>query len=119
MTPRGKRSSNQHVHNKSNHYKDEVRHKLAAYACHLQMGTIAQGLLQMLSIMHAPLVWRLFGSWLRTIREGIPPSEGIVSLALRQCLLDFLASSRETNILANFIADNLDLDRAEGWLLVS
>ena len=119
MTPRGNRSGNQHVHRKSNHYRDAVRRKLAAYDCHLQMGTIAQGLLQMLSVMHAPLVWRLFGSWLRTIREGIPPSEGIVSLALRQCLPEFLASSRETNILAKFIADNLDLDRAEGWRLAS
>jgi hypothetical protein len=119
MTPRGNRSGNQHVHHNSDDYRAAVRRKLAAYDCHLQMGTIAQGLLQMLSVMHAPLVWRLFGSWLRTIRDGIPPSEGIVSLALRHCLPEFLASSRKTNILAKFIAENLDLDRAEGWRLVS
>ena len=56
---------------------------------------------------------------MRTIREGIPPSEPIVSLALRQCLPEFLAASAKSNILAKFIAENLDLDRAEGWRLAS
>jgi hypothetical protein len=59
------------------------------------------------------------GSWLRTIRPGIAPSEGVVILALRQCLPEFLATNRENNILAKFITDNLDLDRAEGWHLAS
>jgi len=119
MTPRSNRSGNQHVHRKSESYRKQVRRKLAAYDCHLQVGAIAQGLLQTLAILHAGTVWKRFGSWLRTIRPGIAPSEGVVILALRQCLPEFLSTSRENNNLAKFIADNLDLDRAEGWRLAS
>lgn len=119
MTPRPNRSGNQHVHHKGEKYRSAVRRKLAAYDCHLQMGAIAQGLLQILAILHAGTVWERFGSWLRTIRPGIAPSEGVVILALRQCLPEFLATNRENNILAKFITDNLDLDRAEGWHLAS
>ena len=119
MEPRSGRSGNQHVHRKSKAYRAHVRRKLAAYDCHLQVGTIAQGLLQVLAILHAGTVWQRFGSWLRTIRPGIAPSEGVVTLALRQCLPEFLATKRETNILAKLITENLDLDRAEGWRLAS
>ena len=119
MDPRQNRSGNQYVHRKSKRYRAAVRRKLAAYECHLQVGTIAQGLLQMLAILHAGTVWQRFGSWIRTIRPGIPPSEAIVTLALRQCLPEFIATSTETHILAKFIAENLDLDRAEGWRLAS
>ena len=119
MDPRPNRSGNQHVHHKSERYRAHVRRKLAAYDCHLQVGAIAQGLLQMLAILHAGTVWQRFGSWLRTIRPGIAPSEGVVTLALRQCLPEFLATNRETNILAKLITENLDLDRAEGWRLAS
>jgi len=119
MSPRPNRSGNQHVHHKSEVYRAHVRRKLAAYDCHLQVGTIAQGLLQMLAILHAETVWRRFGSWLRTIRPGIAPSEWVVTLALRQCLPEFLATNCETNILAKLITENLDLDRAEGWSLAS
>lgn len=119
MSPRPNRSGNQHVHLKSEKYRAAVRRKLAAYDCHLQVGTIAQGLLQMLAILHAGTVWGRFGSWLRTIRPGIAPSESVVTLALRQCLPEFLATNRETNILAKLITENLDLDRAEGWRLAS
>ncbi len=119
MDPRPNRSGNQHVHHKSEVYRAHVRRKLAAYDCYLQVGTIAQGLLQMLAILHAGTVWQRFGSWLRTIRPGIAPSEGVVTLALRQCLPEFLATKRESNPLAKFITQNLDLDRAEGWSLAS
>jgi hypothetical protein len=42
-----------------------------------------------------------------------------MKFALRQCLPEFLATNRETNPLAKFITQNLDLDRAEGWRLAS
>lgn len=119
MEPRTNRSGNQHVHRKSKIYRDHVRRKTRAYDCHLQVGTIAQGTLQMLSILYADTVWLRFGSWLRTIRPGIAPSEAVVSLALRQCLPEFLATNNQTNPLAKFITENLDLERAEGWHLAS
>ena len=49
-----------------------------------------------------------FGSWLRTIRPGIPPSEFVVANALHQTLPEFLMSYSEANSLAKFIADRQD-----------
>ena len=72
-----------------------------------------------MSMFVSAQVWRRFGSWLRTIRPGIAPSEGVVSLALQQCLPEFVATNNKTNPLAKFIAQNLDLDWAEGWHLAS
>ena len=34
----------QHLHHKSQTYRDAVRRKLGAYHCHIQLGLIAQGL---------------------------------------------------------------------------
>jgi hypothetical protein len=63
-----RRSGTQHLHRASDHYRASVRRKLAAYHRHIQIGLIAQGLLQCLAIQHPRLVWSSFGSWLRTIR---------------------------------------------------
>ncbi|MBV5332643.1 IS4 family transposase, partial [bacterium] len=62
---------------------------------------------------------RRFGSWLRTVRKGVPPSEQVVALALRESLPEFIAGFRNTNPLAKIISENLDLDRAEGFRLAS
>jgi hypothetical protein len=50
----------------------------------------------------------LVGSWLRTIRPGIPPSELVVAQALRQTLPDFVLVSCKVCALAKFIADQQD-----------
>ena len=117
MTPMPRRSGNQHLHRKSDAYREQVRRKMRAYTSHIQTGVIAQGLLQMLAILQSQLVWRCFGSWIRTIRPGIPPSEQVVGMALRHSLPEFLAVGEKTSALANFINDRLDLDRAEGLRL--
>jgi hypothetical protein len=119
MTPIARRSGNQHLHRKSEAYRAAVRRKMRAYGCHIQTGVIAQGLLQILSVLHSQIVWRCFGSWIRTIRPGIPPSEQVVSLALRHCLPEFLAAGDKTSALAKFINDRLDLNRAEGLRLAA
>jgi hypothetical protein len=119
MTPLTRRSGNQHLHRKSDTYRAQVRRKMRAYTCHLQTGVIAQGLLQVLSVLHSHMVWRCFGSWIRTIRSGIPPSEQVVGLALRHSLPEFLAADDNTSALAKFINERLDLDRAEGLRLAA
>ena len=119
MKPIKRRSGNQHMHRETEHYRQAVRRKLGAYQCFLQMGVISQGLLQMLAILHPDTVWRRFGSWLRTIRSGVAPSEQVVAMALRECLPEFIAGCAQTNPLAEIIAENLDLDRAEGFRLAS
>src|SRR5205823_11839473 len=101
-------SGNQHLHRKSDAYHNTVRRKIAAYHRHIQLGLIAQGLLQILSATQPKLVWRSFGSWIRTIRPGLAPSEQVVAAALRNTLPDFLATTAKTSILLKFIRDRLD-----------
>ena len=119
MTPRSRRSGNQHLHLKPAAYRENVRRKIAAYHAHIQIGIIAQGLLQALALCRAPTVWQRFGSWLRTIRPGIAPSEFVVAIALRHSLPAFLADSPAEHILAKFIRDRIDLERHEGALLLA
>jgi hypothetical protein len=119
MTPRPRRSGNQHLHHKSQSYRYQVRRKIGAYHMHIQLGCIAQGLLQALSILCATSVWKHFGSWLRTVRPGILPSELVVAVALRHSLPLFLADSSQDHILAKFIRENIDLSRHEGLSLAA
>jgi hypothetical protein len=108
MIPLLYRNGNQYLHRKSAGYRDHVKRKINAYHVFIQAGVIAQGLLQYLAVAAPKLVWDSFGSWLRTIRPGIPPSEFVVANALRQTLPEFLMSYAESDSLAKFIADRQD-----------
>jgi DDE superfamily endonuclease len=108
MTPLRYRNGNQYLHRQSSDYRDKIKRKVHAYHVHIQAGVIAQGLLQYLSVAFPKLVWASFGSWLRTIRPGIPPSELVVANALRETLPEFLLSSFISTSLAKFIADRQD-----------
>ena len=119
MTPRPRRTGNQYLHRKSPRYRQQVRRKIAAYHAHIQTGLIAQGLLQALAVLCPAVVWKQFGSWLRTIRPGLVPSEFVVALALRHSLPEFLADSPQDHALALFIRHRLDLDRTEGLRLAA
>jgi hypothetical protein len=119
MTPLRRVSGNQYLHRKSDAYRDAVRRKIAAYHRHIQLGLITQGLLQILSATQPKLVWRSFGSWIRTIRPGLAASEQVVAIALRNTLPEFLATAAKTSILVKFIQDRLDLSRAEGTSLAA
>ena len=114
MTPIRRVSGNQYLHRKPDAYRNAVRRKIAAYHRHIQLGIIAQGLLQILSATHPRLIWQSFGSWIRTIRPGLAPSEQVVAIALRNTLPDFLADDTNTPILVKFIRSKLDLSRTEG-----
>ena len=114
MTPLRRASGNQYLHHKSETYRHAVRRKIAAYHRHIQLGLIAQGLLQILSATTPTLVWQSFGSWIRTIRPGLAPSEQVAAIALRNTFPEFLASSAKTTIFTKFLRDRLDLSRTEG-----
>jgi len=60
-----------------------------------------------------------FGSWLRTICPGIPPSELVVANALRQCLPEFLMNSVKTNFFAKFITKRQDPNTFEMFRLAT
>jgi hypothetical protein len=108
MVPLLYRNGNQYLHRKSADYRDHIKRKINAYHVFIQAGVVAQGLLQYLAVASQKLVWDSFGSWLRTIRPGIPPSEFVVANALRQTLPEFLMSYAESDSLAKFIADRQD-----------
>ena len=119
MSPLRRVSGNQHLHRKAEDYRNAVRRKIAAYHRHIQLGLIAQGLLQILSTTQPKMVWRSFGSWIRTVRPGLAPSEQVVAIALRNTLPEFLAAAAKTSILVKFIRDRLDLSRTEGTSLAA
>ncbi len=74
-----------------------------AYHVFIFAGIVAQGLLHYLYACHPDSVWKSFGSWLRTIRPGITPSEMVVAIALRHSYPQFLLDNVKNNKLVKFI----------------
>jgi len=108
MKPLRRRNGDQYLHRESLDYRNAIKRKMHAYHVFIQAGIVCQGLLQYLSVAFPDLVWNAFGSWLRTIRPGVPPSELVVANALRQTLPEFLLNTAKTNILAKFIVERQD-----------
>ena len=119
MKPLRRRNGNQYLHRESLDYRNAIKRKVHAYHVFIQAGVVCQGLLQYLSVVFPRLVWNCFGSWLRTIRPGIPPSELVVANALRQSLPEFLVNSAKTNSLAKFILDRQDHSTMEMFRLAT
>jgi len=90
MKPLRRGSGDQYLHRASDAYRGAVRRKMRAYHVYVQLGCIAQGLLQHLAINHTTEVWDSFRSWLRTMNPAMPPSELIVANVLRSTLSVFL-----------------------------
>ena len=119
MIPLGRKSGDQYLHRKTAAYRDAVRRKLAAYHRQIQLGLIAQGLLQILSATVPQLIWRSFGSWMRTIRPGLAPSEQVAAIALRHSLPHFLADDENASIFTKFLRERIDVARSEGIRLIA
>ena len=119
MRPLRYRNGNQYLHRMSDHYRDQVRRKIHAYHVFMQAGAIAHALLQYLATEFPQLVWASFGSWLRTIRPGIPPSELVVGHVMRETISDFLVSCAKSNSLAKFIVKRQDTDNLRLFRLAS
>jgi hypothetical protein len=112
-------NGNQFLHRKSADYRSRVKRKMRAYHAFIQAGVVAQGLLQYLAVAATKLVWDSFGSWLRTIRPGIPPSEFVVANALRQTLPDFLLAPAKSDSLTKFITERQDTQNMQIFRLAS
>jgi DDE superfamily endonuclease len=111
MTPQPRRSGNQYLHRKPADYRQQVQRKLAAYHRYVQLGCIAQGLLQYLALSFRVQVWTHFRSWLRTMKPAQPPSEAVVAQALRNTLPEFLLNNPEEHDLKKFILERTDFER--------
>ena len=112
MTPLHRGQGSQHLHRKPAGYRRQVRRKFAAYERHIQIGLIAQGLLQYLALSFRHAVWANFSSYIRTARRSVPPSEWVVAHALRRTWPDFLRFSPAASILKKFLAPKIDPQRA-------
>ena len=108
MTPIHRGSGKQYVQRKSQLYREHLRRKLAAYERHIQLGLIAQGLLQYLALSFRRVVWCNFHSYIRTASPQKPPSEWVVAQALRHTWSDFLLGSPRSAILKKFLASKID-----------
>jgi len=113
MKPLKRRNGNQYLHRESENYRNAIKRKLNAYHVFVLAGIVSQGLLHYLAACFPKLVWRSFGSWLRTIRPGLAPSELVVSMALRNSFPEFLLANSHSHNLAKFIAQRQDLDRMD------
>jgi len=119
MDPIQRGGGNQFLHRRSECYRGAVRRKLAAYHRYIQIGLIAQGLLQCLAALQPKLLWRCFASWIRTKRSISCPSEMVVATALRNHLKDFLAASPSDSSFKKFIRQRIDTRRPEGTRLAA
>jgi hypothetical protein len=111
MTPIHRGSGKQYVQRKSEVYREHIRRKLAAYERHIQLGLIAQGLLQYLGVCFRRVAWFNFHSYIRTASPEKPPSEWVVSHALRHTWPDFLANSFQSRIFKKFLASKIAPER--------
>lgn len=114
-----RKSGDQYLHKETSTYRDEVKRKTHAYHSYIQFGLIAQGVLQIISMTSSQLVWTYFGSWIRTIRPGVLPSEQVVMGALRNTLPDFLKGTTTEANIEKFILDKVDLRRSEGQRMIA
>jgi hypothetical protein len=84
--------------------------KLLAYELYIQTGLIAQGLLQYISATFPKIVWECFGSWMRTIRDDISPSEQVTSTALHHSLPEFLKDFSDDSNFKKFMKQKIDVN---------
>jgi hypothetical protein len=81
---------------------------LGAYERHIQLGLIAQGLIQYLALHFRRVAWFNLHTYIRTAVPQKPPSERGVSRALRHICPEFLRSSAQTLSLKKFPASKTD-----------
>ena len=92
---------------------------MEAYHRFVQLGCIAQGLLQYLSLVHGKEVWAQFRSWLRTMKTDNPPSELVVSYALRSSLFEFLVNAPPDHNLKKIITENMTVQQMEEYQMAA
>ncbi|MCB1093944.1 MAG: IS4 family transposase, partial [Verrucomicrobiae bacterium] len=114
-----RKSGNQYVHHETKEYREHVHRKMRAYHIFVQCGAIAQGMLNYLAMTQKEQVWKHFGSWIRTIRPDVLPSEAIVSDALKNTFPEFLHQHSGASRWSKFLLSRIDSNRSEGTCLAS
>ena len=107
----GRNPTTQHLHRRSEDYRNAVRRKLRAYHCFLQAGAIAQGLMTAIGILVPEYCWSKYSSWMRTMNVSRTPSEWVVQHVLRKTFAELLADALGTPDWVKFIRERMDLKR--------
>jgi hypothetical protein len=102
MLPKKRGSGDQYIQFEPKDVKAKIFKKLASYHLFIQLGLIAQGLIQYLSLHYYQDVWSGFGTWLRTIRKNVLPSEKVVSMAMGKSYFAFLEDTSNSTIFEKF-----------------
>lgn len=113
MPPKKRRTGDQSLQLAPEEYKQKILQKLNAYQLFIQLGFIAQGLMQYLSMHCYQTVWKSFGTWLRTIRNNTLPSEKVVALAMSRTYVEFLIDERKPSIFKKFLRDRTDISQLQ------
>jgi hypothetical protein len=116
MNPIKRKSGSQYLHKKPKKYRDTIKKKLRSYEVFIQTGLIAHGIINLIALKFPALTWKHFGSWIRTIRPGVMPSELVVKSALRNTLPQFIVSTHDYTELTEFLLERLDEERGEDLL---
>ena len=101
----------QKVYLKDERYQQMVKRKIRAYTLFIQLGLIAQGMMQYLSLKYSSEVWKEFCSWMRTMDTKKCPSEYIVSQSLRSTFFAFLFNWAKKGIWKKFLIERTDFIR--------
>ena len=101
-------SGTQHPHKKDDEYRENVRQKMDTYHSYVNLAAISQGLLCYLAINHSSEIWESFGTWMRTIRRDIAPSEFVTSEALRHAFPEYLRRRSDPYNFKKFLAEKRD-----------
>jgi hypothetical protein len=113
MKPKRRGSGDQLLQFTSDDFKKSVARKLNAYHLFIQLGLIAQGLMQYLSLHCSELVWQNFGTWLRTVRDQTLPSEKVVATALTRTYFVFLIDKAKCCIFKKFLLKRIDMKQSQ------
>ena len=109
-----KKEGTEYLNRQSQAYRDAFLSKIKAYEVYMQLGVIALGLLQCLSLQHSAEIYRGFG-WLRTIRPNLVPSEMVVSMYLEKHQHEFLQGKGLEAALRKFMAEKMAKDTTLGF----
>ena len=104
-----------YLHKKEKRYRDRYFKKLRAYELYVQLGFVAQGVMQYLSLFQAKAVWAGFGSWIRTIRPNVRPTEMVVGMALRNNLIYFFEGNLFPPSLQKFVREKTHMKDCDNY----
>lgn len=102
-----RKSGDLDISSETDKYKKKMLAKIETYHRYIQMGIIAQGLLQYISSIFSKTIWRKASTYIRTRRDGKTASEAVTRDYMREIFPEFLADNGKNNKLTEFIRQRM------------